>query len=40
VALSVGERALKRPLVVFEIFTDSSCSCGARKAKGSVCTAG
>jgi len=29
---------LDRPAVVFEIFTDSSSSCGSRNAKGCVCT--
>jgi len=33
-----GERALDRPTVMFEIFTDSSSSGGGRNAKGSVCT--
>ena len=31
-------RALDRPLVMFEIFTDSSSACGVRNAKGRVCT--
>ena len=30
--------ALARRLVVFDIFTDSSSSCGARNAKRCVCT--
>ena len=33
-----ARRALDRPLVVFEIFTDSSSSSGGRNAKGCVCT--
>ena len=36
--MSAGERSLGRPLMVFDIFTDSSCSCGERNAKGCVCT--
>jgi len=38
VAVSAGERSPGRPLMVFDIFTDSSCSCGERNAKGCVCT--
>ena len=35
---STGKGALERPQVRFEIFTDSSSSCGARNAKRCVCT--
>ncbi len=33
-----GRRALDRRRAVFDIFTDSSCSCGGRNAKRCVCT--
>jgi hypothetical protein len=33
-----GEGVLNRLAVAFEIFTDSSSSCGMRNAKGCVCT--
>jgi hypothetical protein len=38
VAVSARERALGRPLLVFDIFTNSSCSSEVRNAKGCVCT--
>jgi hypothetical protein len=38
VAVSAGERALGRPLLVFDIFTDSSSSSEVQNAKGRVCT--
>jgi hypothetical protein len=38
VAGSARERVLARRPVVFDIFTDSSCSCGERNAKRCVCT--
>ena len=37
-AVSAGERALGRPLLVFDIFTDSSSSSEVQNAKGCVCT--
>src|SRR5271154_2829375 len=37
-ARSAGVTALARPFVMFDIFTDSSSSWGARNAKGCVCT--
>ena len=40
VAVGAGERALERSPMVFDIFTDSSSSCGARNAKRCVCTGG
>jgi hypothetical protein len=35
---SAAGRALDRPAVMFDIFTDSSSTCGAQNAKRSVCT--
>jgi hypothetical protein len=38
VASRVAQRALNRPAVLFDIFTDSSSPCGAQNAKRCVCT--